>query len=147
MQIVYIHKLYFTTPTSIDALRYILNENRNCRSDRFEETVDTHDFLIILMSLLSDEAYQDQLSFLPNGKLFIIKHNSFSLSLMPRYFNMSSFSEFMRVLKRSGFTQIKDPTISDSFPSFWYLRWERIYRNLGHWLGDGEELVETHKDC
>ena len=85
--------------------------SRQFSNNRQTANAIMYHFPIVLMDLLTDEIHQDQLSFLPDGKSFVIKRESFTRSLMPTYFNLFKFRSFLIVLKRWGFTQVKRSTI------------------------------------
>ena len=62
-----------------------------------------------LMTLLLDDTFSDILTFLPDGKAFIITRlKLFISSLMSRFLGISKFSTFVRKLNHWGFEQINN---------------------------------------
>jgi hypothetical protein len=105
-------KTKVTNSSSNDQQAYDLHNMKDGQGERKTVIVDTHHFLAVLMSLLTDVIHKDKLSFLPDGKLFMINRVSFTRSVMRKYFNISTFALFIRALKQIGFSQIKHHTIS-----------------------------------
>lgn len=96
-----------------DAREHVLDHNRYCEKERKIISINVH-FLAVLMNLLTDRIHKDKISFLPDGKSFIINRMSFSRSLMPRFFDISNFAVFTRALKRLGFVQSHNHTLSNT---------------------------------
>jgi hypothetical protein len=59
------------------------------------------------MEILSNEENSDIISWLPNGRGFVIHHKKrFSAELMPKYFKKSKFTSFTRKLNRWNFARV-----------------------------------------
>lgn len=59
------------------------------------------------MEVLSNSQLSDIITWLPNGKGFIIlQKRKFATEVMPMYFKHSKFTSFTRKLNRWGFTRV-----------------------------------------
>jgi hypothetical protein len=59
------------------------------------------------MEILSNSQLSDIITWLPNGKGFIIlQKRKFATEVMPMYFKHSKFTSFTRKLNRWGFTRV-----------------------------------------
>ena len=63
-------------------------------------------FPTILMSLALDPNNEDIIAFLPDGKFFATRAKKFTDELMPKYFECSSWQEFLLLLHDWGFSRI-----------------------------------------
>ena len=60
-----------------------------------------------LMDVLSDESLSDIISWLPNGKGFVIKDKKrFADEILSKYFKKSKFTSFTRKLNRWNFVRV-----------------------------------------
>lgn len=60
----------------------------------------------LLMTVLVDHAYSDVITFLPDGKFFAVRVKEFSDDLLHRHFRLSSYDEFLELLRSWGFVSI-----------------------------------------
>eukprot|EP00934_Nitzschia_sp_Nitz4_P000776 Nitzschia sp. Nitz4//scaffold163_size50693//19936//21096//NITZ4_006988-RA/size50693-processed-gene-0.46-mRNA-1//-1//CDS//3329538031//776//frame0 len=77
-----------------------------------------HHFLFpeTLMTLLSDPQNIDVITFLPDGKFFAVRVQTFVEELLQPHFQMSSFEEFVETLEAWGFTAISSEEETDASP-------------------------------
>ena len=61
----------------------------------------------LLMTLAIDPVNIDTIAFLPDGKFFAIRSQSFAQALMTEHFVVESFSAFLDLLEAWGFTRVK----------------------------------------
>jgi hypothetical protein len=73
-----------------------------------EEDDDSKIFPQRLMEILSDERYNDSISWLPHGRAFVIKNRKlFGETVMPKYFSRKAkYSSFTRKLNRWNFVRV-----------------------------------------
>lgn len=61
----------------------------------------------LLMTLALDPVNIDTIAFLPDGKFFAIRSQSFARELMTEHFAVATFADFLDLLERWGFTRVK----------------------------------------
>jgi hypothetical protein len=78
------------------------SEDNNMSNQMMEEDDDSKIFPQRLMEILSDEQYNESISWLPHGRAFVIKNRKlFGETVMPRYFSRKAkYSSFTRKLNR-----------------------------------------------
>jgi hypothetical protein len=65
--------------------------------------------------ILDDEANQDVLRWMPDGKAFtVVNHKKFTLDKMPKLFNIRNMSSFVRKLGRWGFSRVHEQKTGNS---------------------------------
>jgi hypothetical protein len=76
-------------------------------------------FPLKLMQVLSDEQYSNIISWMPNGRSFvIIRPRSFVKEILPKDFKSAQYASFTRKLMRWGFSKCEDGTGEFSHPQF-----------------------------
>jgi hypothetical protein len=72
-----------------------------------------------LMTLLMDLNNEDVVTFLPDGKYFAIRRNEFSETLLYKHFHLTTFEEFLELIRGWGFARVncdagsEDPTTAN----------------------------------
>ncbi|OEU07100.1 hypothetical protein FRACYDRAFT_251801 [Fragilariopsis cylindrus CCMP1102] len=65
-------------------------------------------FPMLLMNLLSNPAYEDIVTFLPDGKYFAIRRVDFTDLLLYNNFHLISFNDFLELIIRWGFIRVNN---------------------------------------
>jgi hypothetical protein len=78
------------------------SEDNNMSNQMMEEDDDSKIFPQRLMEILSDERYNESISWLSHGRAFVIKNRKlFGETVMPKYFSRKAkYSSFTRKLNR-----------------------------------------------
>lgn len=89
----------------------------------------------ILMRILSDPANADSITWLPNGKAFvIINAEKFTKNVLPKYFGKTKYASFTRKLCRWNFSRVKQKRKMP--PAYYHEHFRR-----------GEEMLCTQMYC
>ena len=67
----------------------------------------------ILMLLLANPANEDIVTFLPDGKYFAIRKLKFASELLPKYFQLNGFEDFLEETRGWGFIRVNGNTNED----------------------------------
>jgi hypothetical protein len=71
-------------------------------------------FPMILMNLLINPAYEDIVTFLPDGKYFAIRRLDFTDLLLYNNFHLISFNDFLELIIRWGFIRVSGNNINNN---------------------------------
>lgn len=76
-------------------------------------------FPLKLMQVLSDEHYSHVITWMPNGRSFVIlRPKAFVSDILPKHFKSAQYASFTRKLVRWGFTRCEDGTGEFFHPQF-----------------------------
>jgi len=104
-------------------------------------------FPLKLMQILEDDEFSDIISWMPNGKTFIIlRPKAFVNKVLPNNFKSVQYTSFTRKLLRWGFSRCEDGTGEFSHPNFQRGRFDLVEKMIPAYMAASTDGVTEEDD-